>query len=122
MSCQKYTKTWVFYYFGMLKCHLSKSEAISSRFLIQDDVKIARLVRAWDCAFQGCRFQQNRDSPKQIPEQSSLFGFELHGLSNKGTKLLFHIMKSKHQLIKLLHSMATVRIRDSCQQRNKHER
>jgi len=59
--------------------------------IIQDDVKLAQLVRAQDCQSQGRQFDSGKSSKN---ENSILHGFEVHRPSIKGTKLLFQVIKA----------------------------
>ena len=58
---------------------------------IRGDIKLAQLVRALDCQSRGCRFDSGKNSKN---ENSNLHGFEVHRCSNKGTKLLFQVIKA----------------------------
>ena len=58
---------------------------------IQDDVKLAQLVRARDCQSRGRWFDSSINSKN---ENSNLHGFEVHRPSSKGTKLLFQVIKA----------------------------
>ena len=60
-------------------------------YALRDDVKLAQLVRARDSQSQGRRFVSAKT---QKTENSNLHGFELHRPSNKGTKLLFQVIKA----------------------------
>ena len=58
---------------------------------IQDDVKLAQLVRARDCQSRGRWFDSSINSKN---ENSNLHGFEVHRPSSKGTKSLFQVLKA----------------------------
>jgi len=61
-----------------------------SQVYIRDNLKLAQLVRAWDCQSRGRLF----DSGKKKNENSNLHGFEVHRPSSKDTKLLFQVTKT----------------------------
>jgi len=58
---------------------------------IRDDVNLAQLVRVQDCQSRGWQFDSGQNPTIKI---SNLHAFELHRTSNKGTNLLFQVIKA----------------------------
>ena len=64
----------------------------TNHFSIQNDVKLAQLVRAQECPSQGHWFASCKNLKTR--ENSNLQGFELHRPLSKSTKLLLQVIKA----------------------------